>query len=286
MSRIIIYFTAMRVKHYIKNLFVFIPLFFSQNLFSAQKFIIAFVVFTAFCFASSACYLLNDIHDAERDRLHPLKKFRPIASGGLCTANAYIFAVMLLSVSIGLIYIFLPKIETAVLSYIAAYIGINVLYTIRLKNVPLVDCFCIAAGFLLRLYAGGAAVYVEVSDWLLLTSLSLSLFMAFGKRRGELIKLPDGQTRPVLKKYNFGFLNGAMFMSAGLFVVFYSMWALGRNRSMIYTTPLVLLITFRYVLNVYGDDSSGDPTNIIFEDKLLMCAGAVYTLAVMFCLYI
>jgi 4-hydroxybenzoate polyprenyltransferase len=141
-------------------------------------------------------------------------------------------------------------------TFIATYLFINVLYSIWMKNQPVIDCFCIATGFVLRVFAGGATYGGGVSDWLFLTIVAMSLFMAFGKRRGELVKIDGSITRTVLTRYNMVFLNGIMFACAGLTIVFYSLWAMSRDSNMIFTVPLVVFIVCKYLLLICNLSSS------------------------------
>jgi 4-hydroxybenzoate polyprenyltransferase len=251
-----------------------VPLVFSLELTALPKLFAAVLALLAFCLVSSSAYTFNDLFDAEKDAAHPIKCRRPIASGAISVGGGRIFCAVLLVCGLALALRVNPP--TAVIA--AIYISINVAYTLWLKHQPILDCFCIAAGFVLRVYAGGAATGVEVSDWLFLTVVSMSLFMAFGKRRGEMLKINDTETRRVLARYDFRFLNGMVFTCAGLSVVFYSLWAMVRGMNMIYTVPAVIFIVCRYLLLVHDDSSHGDPTTVIFEDKTLLFASAFYAL--------
>jgi 4-hydroxybenzoate polyprenyltransferase len=160
--------------------------------------------------------------------------------------------------------------------FVAIYLALNISYSLFLKHIPILDCFCIAAGFILRVYAGSMASEVVVSDWLFLTMVSMALFMAFGKRRGELINIGDTSTRIVLERYNLEFLKGMVFSCAGLTIVFYSLWAMSHKNDIIYTVPLVIFIVARYLLLIHDSAAHEDPTMTIFSDKTLMIACAVY----------
>lgn len=162
---------------------------------------------------------------------------------------------------------------------------INILYTLKLKHIPIIDCFCIATGFTLRVYTGGVATDTIVSDWLFLTILVMSLFMGFGKRRGEMVKIDGIDTRKVLDLYDMIFLNGMMFTCAGLMIVFYSLWTITRQLNMIYTVPIVIFIVCRYLLDVCENNSLGDPTVIIFKDKFLLISCVIYVLLTVGLLY-
>lgn len=220
----------------------------------------------SFCLISSAIYVLNDICDVENDRSHAVKKNRPIASGQISFPCAWILLICLAIVGFGLallvnFYSFL---------LILAYVVINILYSKWLKTKVVIDCFCIAAGFVLRVMVGGTIVNAGVSDWMFLTVVSLSLFMAFGKRRGELHNYGVGGTRDVLEIYEMNFLNGIVFMCAGLTMTFYSLWSMSQESKLVYTVPIVLFIVIRYLLLVFAGRSEADPTTLIFSDKTLL----------------
>jgi len=213
------YIRLIRPKSWLKNVFVFVPITFALELTNWDILLSTIIAFAAFCLVSSAVYIFNDICDAARDAMHPVKCKRPIASGAVKKPNAMV--LMLLFLIIGFILAYISDLYVCV--FIAAYLVINILYTLWLKHMPVYDCFCIAAGFVLRVFAGGAAYGGGLSDWLFLTVVAMSLFMAFGKRRGELTKTDGLSTRIVLERYNIVFLDGIMFSSAGLSVVFYSL---------------------------------------------------------------
>jgi 4-hydroxybenzoate polyprenyltransferase len=169
--------------------------------------------------------------------------------------------------------------------FIFAYALLNFAYSMYLKRKPVFDVFCIAAGFIFRIYAGGTPLYGLVSDWLFLTVVAMSLFMAFGKRRGELTSTENKTTREVLQKYDLNFLNGMVYMCAGLAVVFYALWAMMRENYMVFTVPIVIFIIARYLLVLQNSEAHGDPTTIIYSDKTILIAGAVYAVLTVVLLY-
>jgi 4-hydroxybenzoate polyprenyltransferase len=275
------YLEETRPKNWLKNIFVFIPITFALKLTDLDKLLAATLAFVAFCLVSSAVYVFNDIVDADKDELHPVKCKRPIASGAIAKNKAVAFAVFL--VFSGLTLALYVDIMACVL--VSVYLIINIAYTLSLKHKPIIDCFCIAAGFVLRTFVGGVAIVEGVSNWLFLTIVAMSLFMAFGKRRGELIKTDgSGETRVVLEHYDLAFLNGMTFVCAGLAIVFYALWAMNRGCNVIYTVPLIIFIVCKYLLIVHGD-SHGDPTTVFFSNKTLMGACGVYGMLVILLLY-
>jgi 4-hydroxybenzoate polyprenyltransferase len=267
-----------RFKSWLKNIFVFVPIIFAMELFNEEKLASVGLIFVAFCLVSSAVYICNDIFDARLDALHPVKKLRPIASGKVSKGVGVAFLAVLLVAS--LVVAFLTNIWAGV--FVAAYAVLNFGYTVLLKRVPIFDVFCIAAGFIFRIYAGGFAAGVEISDWLFLTVVAMALFMAFGKRRGELEK--SAASREVLLKYDLGYLSSMVSLCAGLTIVFYSLWAMSRDDYMVFTVPVVIFIVARYLFVL--QDSHGDPTSIIYSDKIILVAGVLYGALTVALLYI
>jgi 4-hydroxybenzoate polyprenyltransferase len=276
------YIEEMRPKSWLKNVFVFIPLVFSLSLTDTGKLASAAVAFAAFCLVSSAVYTFNDVCDAEKDAAHPTKRRRPVASGALSKQTSVTFSILLALGGLAAAF----TVNLPVGLFAVAYIAVNLCYTLLLKRQPIFDVFCIAAGFVLRTFAGGFACGAFVSDWLFLTIAAMSLFMAFGKRRGEMLKVGADERRDVLKRYDLAYLDGMMFVCAGLAIVFYALWAMNRGANMLYTVPIVIFIVCKYLLLVHGMDSHGDPTEVIFADKTLLAACAVYILAVITLLYL
>lgn len=255
-----------RVKSWIKNLFVFFPVVFSLELFNPDTFINTCLLTIAFCLVSSAVYVFNDINDIEKDRKHETKKTRPIAAGDISLPTAWIICIVSVVAGIALSFC----VNQLACVFILSYVVINLLYSKWLKTVAVIDCFCIAAGFVLRVLVGGTIVTDGVSNWMFLTIVALSLFMAFGKRRGELHSYGSGDTRLVLEDYEMNFLNGAVFMCAALAMVFYSLWSISQKSDLVYTVPIVLFIMTRYLLLVFKGRSDADPTTLILSDKILL----------------
>lgn len=256
----------MRVKSWIKNLFVFFPIVFSMEMFIPDTFIRGVALVLAFSLVSSAVYIFNDINDVEKDRKHETKKNRPIAAGDVPIPFALVLMVCLLIAGLGLA----AFIKLSAMYFILAYVVINLLYSKWLKTKAVIDCFCIAAGFVLRVMTGGTVVKDGVSNWMFLTIVALSLFMAFGKRRGELKSYGSGSTRKVLDDYEITFLDGTVFMCASLAMVFYSLWSISQKSSLVYTVPIVILIVIRYLLLVFKGQAEADPTSIVLSDKMLI----------------
>lgn len=275
------YIKQLRPDHWLKNIFVFVPLVFSLELIDPEKIWESILAFISFCFVSSSVYTFNDILDAHKDAIHPVKCSRPIASGLITKPKAWIMCVLLLICGEGISC----TISMATWISLSLYIVINIWYTLKLKHISIIDCFCIAAGFVLRVYVGAIATETAVSDWLFLTIIAMSLFMGFGKRHGEMLKINGSITRKVLMQYDLVFLKGMMFTCAGLTIVFYSLWAMTRQLDMIYTVPMVIFVVCRYLLDVCGNDSHGDPTTVIFKDRVLLISCGTYVLLTIGLLY-
>ena len=276
------YLKLMRVKHYIKNLLIFIPLIFSKNLFNIDLLLTTFLGFIVFSLVASIIYIINDIKDIEKDKLHPIKKNRPLASGKVSLNESYILITILLIVII-FTYL-LTSLNKISILILAIYLIINIAYSFGLKNVPILDVVFLVIGFILRIIYGAFLGNIEVSRWLYLTILVFSFFMGFGKRRNEM-KKNKNKSRNVLKYYNYEFLDKVTYMFLTLFIAFYSLWAMSiPSEYMIYTTFLVIIISLKYILNL-ENDSFGDPVDVLLGDKILLIICFVYVISVFTLLY-
>ncbi|KRL26194.1 phosphoribose diphosphate decaprenyl-phosphate phosphoribosyltransferase family protein [Limosilactobacillus frumenti DSM 13145] len=280
------YIKLMRPFHWVKNLLIFVPLFFSGRLFTSNKITDLIIAFLAFSLIASSVYVLNDIKDADKDRLHPKKKYRPIASGHISKAHALMLWALLIVISICLMALLVRVIDSfyAALSLPIVYMLINVLYSNGLKNVPLLDVAIIAAGFVIRLYYGAVVCGILISDSLLLTVISASFFLGFGKRRNELKK--GTSTRKVLQAYNIHFLDKIMYVFIGLTLVFYSLWTITRGNNLVYTVPFSMLIVADYCLIIESNSSDGDPAEVLKHSKTLMCLLVLFVVFMFICLYV
>jgi 4-hydroxybenzoate polyprenyltransferase len=266
----------MRPHQYVKNLFVFFPLFFALKITDLDLVKEASIAFLSFCFAASTIYIINDIRDIEKDRAHPKKKKRPLASGKVNVMTAIAIAAILFFFSIILATISGKNL----LLIISIYIVMNFFYSFGLKNIPLVDIFIIATGFLLRLLAGtefGAVEGVNPSHWIMIMTFLLSLFIAFAKRRDDLILAEKGvSVRKSIEGYSIDFVNNAMSVMSGVLIVSYLLYTLDEkvvshfNTEYLYvTTVFVILGVFRYMQISLVFMKSGSPTEIVFKDKFL-----------------
>lgn len=276
------YLKLLRVKHWIKNILVLLPLFFSLN-FTLRGFIIGAVGFIIFSLASSIVYIINDINDVKNDQAHPVKKYRPIAAGYFSIRQAYTISTVLLVVLI-VIFICL-KVPLAAILIICVYVALNIGYSMGLKNIPILDIFILALGFVLRVAEGSTLLNIELSNWLLLTVLCGSLYMGIGKRRNELMQ-QKGRTRPVNKFYSLNFLNSNLYVFMTLIICFYSLWTIdpvgNKIYNVIYTVPLVVVILMTYSLRLEDKQCDGDPVNVLTKDKSLLILSGVYVLCLLF----
>ena len=279
------YLKLIRIKHYLKNLLVFLPAIFSGMLFDVNIFLRAVIMFLTFSFTSSIIYVINDINDIESDRKHPIKKNRPLASGKISKTKAIVTICILVLLIVGLLYIADILFDFSLLILLFYFI-INLGYSFGLKNIPLVDITILALGFVLRVTYGGVGLEIDISNWLFLTVLSISFYMALGKRRNELIK-NGSNSRKVLKSYNKDFLDKNMYMFLALTIVFYSLWAVSAfsNEIFKYSIILVIVILLKYCMDV-EDDNFGDPIEVITHDKVLLILGIIYISFVFFSIYI
>ncbi len=267
------YIKLIRIKHWIKNGLIFLPIFFSQS-FTKENIISTIVAFFAFSFMASTIYIINDIKDVKKDRNHPKKKNRPIASGKVTIPNAIILAILLFISSIILNYFATKVLFTSALICLLAYLVINLFYSFGAKDIPILDIAILATGFILRVYYGAFIINVPVSNWLFLTILSASLFMGLGKRKKEL-KIKE-EVRKVLKEYNENFLNSFMNICLGLLIVFYSLWTMEQNISYLFLSiPMLIIILMQYMLYMENSDE-GDPITILFQSKPLIVSVLIY----------
>ena len=275
----------LRPKHYLKNVLVLLPLFFSGRFFERALLGAAVAGFAAFCLLSSFIYIINDVRDVESDRRHPTKCRRPIASGAVSVHAALTLAAAL-AAAVTAIDV-LARFPAGGWGCMAVYLLVNLGYSFGLKNVPILDIALLVSGFLLRVLFGATVTGIGISSWLYLTVVSASFYLALGKRRGELRRQSD-TSRKVLRYYNNAFLDKNMNICLTLAIVFYSLWsadAMNAGTHLIWTVPLVICLCLKYSLTVEGD-SDGDPVEVIFQDKVLLVLIAVFAAVTAALLYL
>ncbi len=281
MRKINPFIKLIRPHHYIKNLLILLPIIFSKNMLNISLLKNTIIGITAFSLMASVVYIINDIMDVEADRKHEKKKFRPIACGEISIKSACIMAGILFVISIGLNFYIKANIIANIVFY--SYLLMNILYSIKLKHIPIVDIVILAFGFLIRVLYGAAITGIEISNWLYLTILSLSFYMGLGKRKNEFRKMGK-EGRKVLHYYNQSFLDSNMYICMALAIVFYSLWCIDMSTSMVWTVPFVIVICMKYSLTIEGD-SLGDPVDVILGDKVLFLLAFTYILMMFAVIY-
>jgi 4-hydroxybenzoate polyprenyltransferase len=271
-----LYLKLLRPTQWLKNLMLFFPPFLGGEILQPGIVQKGIIPFASFCFVSSSAYVLNDILDREHDKNHPKKKNRPIPSGRVSVPMAGALYVGLLA---GAIFLAM-RLSMDFLCILLTYILISGLYSLFLKKLPIVDLFCISAGFLLRLQAGGTAFGIVISEWLFLSVFLLSIFLSTGKRLYEKNALGDnaGDHRKALLLYPPGFLDGTMYMTGSAVLVTYTMYVISRH-TLIYTVPLCCFGLLRYILRVKSG-LGGDPTESLLKDGTLLVVGILWAVMV------
>lgn len=270
----------MRPKQWVKNGFVLAPLVFSGEFLDLDAIRHALWAMLLFCAASSATYVINDMHDIEHDRRHPKKsQSRPLAAGIVPVSAALILLAGLYAVLLCAWFV-VPK----VLGVIAAYLILNLAYTFVLKHQPVVDIFTIAIGFVLRVYAGAVALSVPVSSWMFITTLCLALYLAAVKRRQELSQ-SGSEGRKVLEKYSVALVDRYAEISATGALLFYSMFVMSAKPALVITVPLVLFGLFRYWFVVEALDGGESPTDALLADWQLLLTVVLWVLTCVWALW-
>ena len=294
MKRISDYFRLMRPEQWVKNVFVLVPVVFSKNLFNVQLVSGSLFTFVSFCFAASSIYIINDISDRDSDRAHPIKKNRPIAAGTVSTVEGWAIAAILICLSF--IILCSGGVRITASLPIILYVVMNLLYSFSLKKIVLIDVFVIAAGFILRIIAGGYAINVKISSWLIMTTLFISIFLAMAKRRGEFVQVgndstenragihgvtqtePSGKqgahiTRGVLQDYDLNLIDQILSISAASVIIAYALYTVSERtvhafgtEALIFTTVFVVYGIFRYLYLINRMGFGESPTNALFTD--------------------
>mgnify|MGYP000877110813 CR=1 FL=1 len=262
-----------RPHQYVKNLFVLLPLFFGWKLAGPGAVSQGFLAFAAFCLASSSVYVLNDVKDIEDDRAHPVKRNRPLASGAVTVPQALVFLAALL----GGACVLAASLPLSFLVILGAYLVINAAYSFKLKHVAIVDLCSIAVGFVLRVFAGGAATGVAPSHWIVIMTFLLALFLGLAKRRDDLILSGNGaRLRKSLDGYNLEYVSTAMSMMAAVVIVSYILYTTSpeviakHGSDKLYLTAFwVIAAILRYLQITFVEEKSGSPTLVFIKDVFI-----------------
>lgn len=284
----------MRPKQWLKNGFVFVPAFFAGSITDVHDILASVITFLAFSLAASSVYCLNDIIDVEADRRHPVKCFRPIASGAVTVSGAGRLMGILLVVSVSLLML-LGTGRWAVGGVILFYVLLNVAYCIWLKQFAIVDVCIIATGFVLRLLAGGFATDVVLSKWIVLMTFLLTLFLSFAKRRDDVIRMNETGEPPRKNtvRYNLTFINQAVTITATVTLVCYIMYTVSPDVGervhtpyLYLTTVFVILGLLRYLQITVVDEKSGEPTKVMLRDRFMQAVVLLWALSFFVIIYI
>ena len=286
------FFKLIRIKHYLKNILIFLPLFFSGNVTNTNLLLTTCLSFLVFSFSSSIIYIFNDIADIENDRNHPIKKNRPLASGKISIKKAIVIMMLLaVLVTIGTIYLYLKTHNIITIIIPLIYILLNILYSKGLKNIAIIDLLILTSGFIFRVIYGAININVIVSKYLYLMIIFGSYYLSLGKRREEINKSGE-KSRKVLAKYNKEFLDKNMYVTYGLSIVSYTLWCVDKDvvsrighDYLFWTIPLLMIIFQLYSLNI-EKDSYGDPVDVILSDKKLLIIGLIYAIVMILLIYV
>jgi len=290
MKQLIGIFRSMRPKQWTKNILIFAGILFSQNILVLSMLMKVVSAFVIFCVLSGTVYLFNDIMDMERDRGHPLKSKRPLASGQLKLSVAVYSVIILTLLSLGTSYGLGSQFFLICLGYLALQLS----YSLYLKHVVILDVFAIAAGFVLRVLAGAMVIDVEISSWLIICTILLSLFLGMSKRRHELVMLDiDAQNhRKVLEDYSPYLLDQMISVVTASTVICYALYTMSVDtinkfgtRNLIFTVPFVLYAVFRYLYLIHKKGEGGNPENVLVSDKPLLTSIFLWALTAGVILY-
>jgi len=264
---------SLRIKQWVKNIFIFAPMIFSLHMFQPAYIQRSLLAFFLFSLVTGGIYIFNDILDRGHDRLHPVKQNRPIASGRLSAPVAGLAAFALLAG----VLLLIARFNREFFVIAVLYIGLNILYSLFLKSVVIIDTMVIALGFVLRIMIGGAVNHVVVYPWILITTFLLAIFLALIKRRQEFLKIqslhPEQLTRKTLQSYNLGMLDQMISIATATTLISYIMYVLSldvqqkfHTSKLYYTVPFVIFGIFRYLFLAYSKGEGESPTDIIYSD--------------------
>lgn len=284
-----------RPKQWIKNMFVFIPMFFGGELFDLHSVWLAVLTFFAFSLVASSIYCYNDIVDVDADRHHPVKCLRPIASGEVSIRLGYILMTLTFCLGMGILLLLPPEVMSPVMAVIVFYYVLNLAYCSKLKQFAILDVCIVAFGFVLRILAGGFACELALSNWIVIMTFLLTLFMSFAKRRDDVLRMNSTGEAPRKNtvRYNLTFINQAITITASVTLVCYIMYCVSPEVSERFDTPylyltfvFVLLGLLRYIQIAVVDEKSGDPTKIILHDHFSQIIVVAWILSFLLMIYV
>ncbi len=284
-----------RPKQWIKNLFVFIPMFFGGELFDMQSLAVCAITFAAFSLVASSVYCYNDIVDVDADRRHPVKCKRPVASGAVSVRLAYCLMAVTFALSLATTLLLPPEVMPNVTAVLVFYYLLNLAYCSKLKQYAIVDVCIVAFGFVLRILAGGFACEVTPTGWLVIMTFLLTLFLSFAKRRDDVVRMNETGEAPRKNtvRYNLTFINQAITITASVTLVCYIMYTVSPEVAVRFDTPylyltfvFVLLGLLRYIQISVVDKKSGDPTKVILRDHFTQIIVVLWILSFLLMIYV
>lgn len=287
------YIKLLRPKDWAKNFFLFVPSFFAKHIFTSSKIGLLLAGFAAFSCIASSIYIINDYRDIEDDRKHPVKCKRPLASGMVKPAHAIIICVGLIMAGCALAYVANPALQF--LFVLGVYFAMNLAYSFGLKNIAILDIMILAAGFVFRVKGGAIITHTDSSDWLIIMTYLLALFMAIGKRRDDiLLKESSGtEMRKSSSGYNLEFLNTMLGLFSAIIIVAYISYTvspktitrLGTYR-LYYSSIFVIAGIMRYMQLVFVKQKAGSPTDILYKDRFIQVTILLWIISVYILLYL
>lgn len=275
MNKVKHYLQLMRIHQWVKNFFIFLPLFFSFKMDHIPLLIADLWAFVGFCLIASSVYIINDWNDIATDRLHPEKRNRPLASGAINKKEALLMILSLVAVGVS-VYIFVLGNYIA-LALLVSYFILNIFYSLRLKHIPVIDISIVAIGFVIRIFIGGVVTDTPLSRWIVVMTFLLAIFLALGKRRDDVVIYEEtgDKVRKNVDGYNIPFLNVAIVVVAAVMMVAYIMYTISpevteRNGDNLYLTSFFVFVgLFRYLQIIFVEDKSGNPTLIFLKDNFI-----------------
>jgi decaprenyl-phosphate phosphoribosyltransferase len=268
------FLSLIRPHHYVKNLFILLPLFFAGQFSNNSQILNGLIAFAAFSISASAIYIFNDYMDIKNDRKHPKKKYRPLASGLISKRIALYLMIILLTIGI----FSMAYVSTGSLTILIVYIILNILYSLKLKQIALLDITIIAIGFVLRLFVGSFAYNVTLEFWIVIMTFLLALFLALAKRRDDVLILnkSGAKMRKSVDGYNLQLVDGSMLVMSAIVIVAYIQYSTSleiinkfNNENLYLTALFVIFGIMRYLQIAFVEKKSGSPTEIILKDKTM-----------------
>lgn len=285
-------FNLLRIEHWIKNLFLFIPIFFAGEFLNADKLGQVTIAFFSFCCTASAIYILNDLMDSKSDRLHPEKSKRPIPSGLVSNSMAWVIFTVLILMGVLVSFQFIHQ---SFIILLGSYFLLNVGYSLGLKRVPILEILIVSSGFVLRAVGGGLVADVEVSQWMLMMIFLLALFLTLAKRRDDLLLFgkSNKSVRVASEYYNLEYINSLLIMVSGIIIVAYLMYVISpevinrfHSKYLYITSIFVIAGMMRYLQITLVENKSGSPTKILYRDNFIRIVVMLWVITFCFIIYL